>query len=651
MSDIDAVDLILDEIGLMRRPLTQIEFDIDGQKQSVYIPVELDQDLSEEDIESAYEMLEIADMARSSPFYEDWKEDTRPVLEKYFFDSGVAERVMLSMWIRALEHWQDEFQVMSEDEQYQRIRRFKPDLVHYDSKNDSHIVEIDENALVIFVEDFISAKAEEIIHPWINYSFDLMLTYGLEDVLNTPEENQVYHERIRNQAIENGNPEPTDEDFQPNGCAYEHIILLRWIEAIDKLSMEDYDSIVSGFSQQASDLISQLCTLEQIENRILRFTSDLPSDSDETISKGDIPVSINEGLIGIIEKSWQLDQDGQLCYETEPLEDGLTVKLKLSNKSSKLFEQIEESINPLEEIDQLTISLNRILQIQAEHQKAPWQDTFIIDLRYLVDQLSLGRIGRKSKADKIKEIIKRLVILQQIQICFYWTGDMEETSLMPSNLWHFKFMSKVEANQDFETSIPKSNKIEVRAGEWARQCNAEVNKHRNLLWVGYQPKNRLKQRASLKSQLEAVYYQLQQDQFTVYDWLVRAKSRPKIEQLLKNRYSKKDLKKAFKSAITDLQSIVKPTFDIQFNSNNWLQNRVVKRRPKVEPVSISEHIHQLRLEAGLTQAEVGKIVGYDRSRISQLEGGSLVSDDAARRVKSALSQLTKQNINTPNVKG
>jgi DNA-binding XRE family transcriptional regulator len=640
MPETEAADSILKAAGLRRQSTTQVRFDFNKQKRSVYIQTESGQALSEKDLESAYDMLEVFEIAKSTPFYKDWKEDIRHILERLFFDSGAADRAMLGIWISALERWQNEVKELSEDEQYKRLRRFKPELVSYKPSNNSQVVHIDENALINFVKECSIRNEKKIIEIWSNYCFDMTLTYCLQDILNTPEENNNYHERIRKWADEFNKPRPKDKDFEIGGYAYQYIIELRLAEAVKEFSLGDLDNIISGFTQQMASVVSPIGTLEQIENRILGFIPDLPNERDELISKGDVPVAISEAMIAAVENTWKIAQNGEPYYEIEPLEDGLIVKMKSSINIEHALNINEEITRKSRNIDSLSVSINRLLQMQSECQENPWKDEFETDAQWLADNLNLGRLGRKSRSEQAREIIGSLIALGNLKIQIYWVNDAEKVSLAASKLWHFEIFPKWKDNRNHKTDIPCTYTVKVRPGEWAQQCNAEVNKHRNLLWVGIQPKGLLKQRASLKSQLSAVYYQSQQNEFTVYDWLVRARSRPKIDQLINNRYSKKDLKKAVQAAIKDLKELLKPTFDIKPNSDNWLQDQVVKKNSEVKPTSISEQLYKLRLKAGLTQSEVGEMVGYNRSRISQLEKGLLFSDDAAGRVKSALSQLT-----------
>lgn len=647
MSDKKEVDLILEQSSLARTPITQVDLDLEDSKQTILIPKQ-QQHLTEEDIDDAYDLLESVEIIRSAPFYEDWKNGTKAIWEKIFIDYGVAHQITIATWIALLERWQDKVNAMSDYEQYQRFRKFNTELITYEITDNSYVVKINSNALLKFIEDFALSKDQKMLDSWVNYAFDSSLAYCLQDIFKTPEQNKLFFEKVQQMAIRHNKPLLLDEDFEPGGYGFQYAIMLRLSEMIGNFSSEDFNAVASGFISQVVCIMSEVTTLDGIERKVLRFTYPIPKEQDSLIiSRGDVPVAIHECLVGAIAKTWKEDQDRSLCYEAFPFEDGLTLKMLCEDELDGVPQGVLSPKNIIDGVNQLTLNLHRLLQIQAEQQEAPWQGNFKVSISWLLENMNLGRLSRKSQKQQIEEITKHLLFLQSFKIQIGWQKKDASIFLPISGLWHFEFQNQIDTQE--LTSLTDFT-VSVMPGKWVAQCNAEVNKCRNLLWIGYQPKNSVTQRTSLKSHLEAVYYQSQQNEFTIKDWLVRAESNLKLEQQLKDRYKKKDLKKAVNSAISQLKDTVYPRFEIEINPDNWFHSLILKKIPKVEPVPISQQIRDLRSQLRLTQSEVAKKVGYSRSRIAQLECGTLPNEEAAARIHSMLSELLEKNINIGDVK-
>ncbi|MEO1300278.1 MAG: helix-turn-helix transcriptional regulator, partial [Cyanobacteria bacterium J06636_16] len=292
------------------------------------------------------------------------------------------------------------------------------------------------------------------------------------------------------------------------------------------------------------------------------------------------------------------------------------------------------------------VRLNTVLQAAAEQQANPWHDSFTIDARDLAAELNLGRLGRENKATQIRGIIHRLAALRRMQVRLYWIDDNHEESLMDSSLWNIDFIAKWALNQNSATDEPYTYLIRVVPGGWVEQCQARVNGHRDLLWLGYHDADcLLKQRTSLKDSLQTSYLQMQQNRFTVYDWLCRALGRPKVNEKLTDRFKKKDLKKVFEAAIADLQETIHPGFELEHHSKDWTKTWVLKQVPRVRAVPISK----LRQRLGLTQEEVGRMVGYTRGRISQLERNQTSNLEAVENIRRKLLSIVNQNVNAADV--
>lgn len=638
----DLVDKIYEAAGFTKQHYVALEVDVDGDAQTIYAPLGLGEELSDDDIYAALHTLESAQLIAAAPGFDNIKAFTVDQFAQQGLTESIAVLLAFDTWCRLLSRYDRELNQLSDEAQSLRFRRYRPELIRFEPDR-GYCVEIDAEALADWT-DKIGAKFGSN-HPLMTKLVEgithLIFTWVLDDILNSPEKNRDYYDGFRGWLRELGWAVPTDEQFVPGTYEYEALLHFRLRHQI-----QDYDeallaeAMMGAVSLWASALSeTPKLTLDKLERVLGLVVGPEPGPNDVIIPTGDGPAAVTEGLNAAADKTWTADTDGILGYQTKPLPDGLSVRLTVSEDGRNPITVLKRAEQALEEIDPLAVQLNTLLSTQAEAQDRPWHDEFAIDTEWVRTHVKLGRLGRLSKAHQAKAIVDRIAALSRVLVQIDWI-DGTEYSRTFSDLWFASYEAKWEPGQNPDEDLPYRYEMQIRPGGWAARCQAQINGRRDLLWLGHAPKTVLQQRVGLTADLQIWYLQTQQAQFTVYDWLCGALGHQAVDKKLADRKAKSKLKKAFAQAVDELQPGLTPGFDLE-QTDNWVQAQVKKLVRPVQPVTISD-LRRMRKQHGLSLQAVAERIPTRCSRelIRRVELNPNQNPNLARQLRELLTDLS-----------
>ena len=602
--------------------LIGLQFDTDKGSRTIYTLLENGEELTEERIDRAAQAALTDIWLNNSCVYDRLSnfifEQKYPHTSKKLLDTlriGLTQHIV-SRYAKCM---QKELCKLDKVQYTKRLRHYQPDLVQYIPEKNERLININRCARVNLVDCLLKEwSAERIFHE----AYMRLYEWAAKDVLNTPEQDSEYYEALRECWSDRENL-PTDEEIQVNNKVHEALIYFRTLfngEQLIRTGMLGYavEAAFNMLSLYYTD--NNLLSLDQLERQFGLVIGHLQGPNDIPIPTGDGPAAITEGLNAAANNAWIHNESGEVFYETNPLSDGLVVKLALATKdiekTKKVMENLQQQL--LTDIDPLTVRLNTLLCSVAETQSNPWNDTFIVDTRDLATKISTGRLGRLAQAKQAAEILKRVKALSQIKVLIYWTDEDKELTRETSNLWVLTDRAKWKPGQDESSAEPYRYELKLTPGNWVNHCFATENKHRDIHGTAYIPKDLLKEKHTLIGSMHLWYEQTQRNQFTISEWMTGIYGRVKLESKLQDRKAKSKFKKDVRKAVQHLKDKVEPSFKI-IKSDNWWTNEVVKQTQPVQPIPISDLIKQLRQQKGLSQKDLGEAVNYSQSRISQIE--------------------------------
>lgn len=622
--------------------LIPVCFDTNEGPQTVYTLLENGEELTEDRINRASQTTSTYLWLINSNMY-DW-------LSKFIYEKQYphAPQLLLnSLCInlahliasRYAEQMQEELSKLENAEQLKRIRHYQLNLIQYNLEKNERIINIDGQAFSTLVHKLVRDYSDkEIFHDMCMRLY----LWASKDVLSTPEKNSEYYDELRHYL--NNDPSPTDEDIESDNHLYEKLLYIRILFQGGQLNQE---GVLKLAEESAMNILSlhhaknNLFSLRQLEKEFGLVIGHNPGPNDIPIPTGDGPTAITEGLNAAANKSWICNEYGELFYQTAPLSDGLVVKLTLSQNIKKpqtVMKRLKRQL--LADIDPLTVRLNTLLCSIAEIQPNAWHEAFTVDTRELAKKINMGRQGRVSQAKQSEEILRRVRALSQIKVLIYWTDEDKELTRETSNLWILTDRAKWKSGQDELSADPYRYELELKPGNWVNHCLATENNHRDLHGTAYIPEESLKKKNTLISSMRFWYDQTQRTQFTVSEWMTGIHGHVKLNLKLQDRKSKSQLKKDVCKTIKYLKDKVEPSFKI-IESDNWLTSEIVKQIQIGQPIplsNIANQIKQLRHRQGLSQKDLGGIVGYSQSRISQVERDPAANSDAAERLLEHLKR-------------
>lgn len=622
--------------------LIPLHFDTNEGSQTVYALLKNNEELTEDRIETAAQAVFTSLWLQKSNFYNlltDYIfEEEYPAVSKSFLNEL---RIILIQHIvsRYADWMQKELDKLDRTQHAKRLRHYRAGLIQYNLRTNERLINIDKNALLILITDLLKEwPGDSIFHN----TYLRVYEWAAREVLNTPEKDSEYYGELRKHLADNEKL-PTDEEIQSEERLYEHLIFLR-------TQIHGNQLIQEGGVELAVEPTINMLSLHHIENnpfsldqleRIFGLVINNNSGlKDIPIPTGDGLTAITEGLNAAANNTWICNEYGEWCYQTNPLPDGLVVKLILNEdirKPQKVMEHLKQKL--LADIDSLTVYLNTLLCSISETQPEPWQADFLVDTKDLANKVNMGRLGRLSQSKQSTEILRRVRALSQVKVLIYWIDEGKELTRETSNLWILTDRAKWKPGQDESNAEPYRYELKLKPGNWVNHCLATENKHRDIHGTAYIPKELLKQKHTLMTSMHLWYEQTQRTQFTVSEWMTGIYGHVKFNSKLQDRKAKSKFKKDVRKAVQHLKDKVEPSFKI-IKSNNWWANEVVKQIQPVQPIPVSDLIKQLRQQKGLSQKDLGEAVNYSQSRISQIERDPANNPGTAEKLLEYLRKRT-----------
>jgi DNA-binding XRE family transcriptional regulator len=417
----------------------------------------------------------------------------------------------------------------------------------------------------------------------------------------------------------------------------------QWGEAIaEKITRYGSDGLDTGILsvalpvgiQALQDLDPSLDTLERVLGLV---AGPRPEDGDLMLPTGVAPAAVGEGLVAAVNNDWAPDEDGVISYSSLARE-GLSVKLVVSEDGISPITVAKTALTAVASVDDVAAQLHQILSDYTLRQPNPWVDRFWVSTDEILERLSLGRKGRRSKALQVQAVIRSLQALSRVLVRLDWEDDPKYRRSY-SDLWSVGYNECLDL--DGVTGLPTRYDLRVTPGGWAEQCLERVNGKKDVLWYGYAPAGAVKQ-ASVAGRMLRHYHETTATQFTVYDWLVGACGRGYVDRQLANKALKHKLKGKVFEALPLLADEVKVGFDLGEQPKNWVKTQVVKRMLPAVPIPIySSDLKRTRVELGLTQEEAAEITRYSRSYLSRVERDPGAYPEAAIAIRRKLIEHTK----------
>lgn len=545
----------------------------------------------------AYE-TEVGLWVQTQDWYQDWVDYATDAYLSAGVGDQVKERFAAQSLLTILGLYQDRMDDLGEA-MANRVRFYRPELVQTAPNDPDYTLLLDSAAVDVFLE---RTKLTDLDRPLVRSVVERTLANLVCWALDQRPENEAHLFNLVADGIRRYGDDATESAL--------------------------WSVLEPGTAEIYRNLNPRLEHLE----KVLGFTTGL-TVSDLVLPVGAGALGINEGLAAAVDNNWSVT-NGLVSYQT-PV-DGLLVSLTVTEDGVNPITVVQRALDAVERIDPLAARLHTYLSSVAEQQPRPWLDPFTVDTDAIVEGLNLGRLGRVRKSAQVDQVVRSLRSLSQVLVALEWVDDPDYEGSYAS-LWTIDEY-RVRRGRDPVNKLPYRYEIEVRPGHWSRRCL-----EKDSLRAVYAPTALLNRRDGLGLELIRWYYHTPLTRFTVRDWLVGAKGSITAERV-NDRYYRANLHRQFTKALDEVTPDLNPGFDL-VDARDWLEAVVTKRVQPVIPVSTEQYVSELqrlRVKAGVSQGELGRLTRHSQAQISRAERDPDKHRDIAAALTAALRKLNKE---------
>jgi hypothetical protein len=579
--------------GVTEYEWLEFSFELDDQTFTVPLAVEPGQLPSPDELGAVINQKEVELWAQAQVWYPGLVDQFCSSMMTHGIDAQIVERFGLQSTLTVLGMYQEQMDRLG-DAMGNRVRFYRPELVNNEGPFD-HTLMIDGNAVDAWVESLDKPKlGPPLVRGTVEQVVLSLVQWALEQ-------------------------RPSSE-----------VDLLKLV--VDGLNRYGDDLVEraawQAVTQGAEVYRGQNITLDQLE-KFLGLRVRLPDPSELVLPVGPGALGISEGLNAAVDNQWSVI-DGLVSYQT-PVDD-LLVSLAVTEDGANPITVVERALKVVDQIDPLAARLHLYLTTVAEQQTRPWLDPFSVDTDDIIQRVNLGRLGRVRKSAQVAQVIRNLRSLSQVLVALEWIDDPDYEGSF-TNLWTIDEY-RVKRGRDPVNKLPYGYRIEIRPGHWARQCLG-----RNNLRAVHAPASVLTRRDNLALNLLRWYYQTPSTQFTVEAWLAGADAL--ASQKLSDRFYRANLHRRFDQAVEDIKPDLNPAFDL-VEADDWLEQVIIKRAAPIKPVTADHYVSELqrmRVEAKLTQADLGRLAGYSQPQVSKAERSP--GSTTAKALQAVIENMNK----------